>query len=182
MSFADNLRAVRKEKNISQEELAELLGVSRQAVSRWEQGAGYPEMEKMILLAQKMNVSLDYLAAGEGEAAGGKACGAFPTGRIMIRAQDGRAIVNCYKVLSSPIFKSKKNEPKYALFGVDGGSFWGENSTLLGWYAGEEEIQKEVEAILKALNRGEAAYELKYAAQVKKKGLWGIVLSEGGPA
>lgn len=38
MSFAENLRLIRKEKNISQEELAEIIGVSRQAVSKWEQG------------------------------------------------------------------------------------------------------------------------------------------------
>lgn len=38
MSFSDNLKAIRKEKNLSQEELAELLGVSRQAVSKWELG------------------------------------------------------------------------------------------------------------------------------------------------
>ena len=38
MSFSDNLKAIRKEKNLSQEELAELLGVSRQAVSKWESG------------------------------------------------------------------------------------------------------------------------------------------------
>ena len=38
MSFADNLREIRKEKNLSQEDLAELLEVSRQAVSKWEQG------------------------------------------------------------------------------------------------------------------------------------------------
>ena len=44
MSFAENLKQIRKEKNISQEKLAELLGVSRQAVSKWEQGIGYPEV------------------------------------------------------------------------------------------------------------------------------------------
>ena len=38
MSFSDNLKTIRKEKNLSQEELAELLGVSRQAVSKWESG------------------------------------------------------------------------------------------------------------------------------------------------
>ena len=37
MSFAENLKQIRKERNLSQEELAELLGVSRQAVSKWEQ-------------------------------------------------------------------------------------------------------------------------------------------------
>ena len=47
MSFGENLRTVRKERNISQEELAEQLHVSRQAISRWEQGNGYPEMEEV---------------------------------------------------------------------------------------------------------------------------------------
>jgi len=41
MSFADNLRAVRKKRNISQEDLAELLNVSRQAISKWEQGVSH---------------------------------------------------------------------------------------------------------------------------------------------
>ena len=169
MSFADNLRAVRKERNISQEELAELLDVSRQAVSKWEQGGGYPEMEKMITLSQKLNVSIDYLMSGACEDAEPAKCAASPTGKIMIKSQDGKAIVNCYKVLTSPMFRSRADEPKFALFGVGGASFWGENSTFLGWYADEEAIKKEVAAILAALQRGDISYELKYAARVKNK-------------
>ena len=42
MSFAENLRAVRVKKNLAQEQLEELLGVSRQTVSKWEQDEGYP--------------------------------------------------------------------------------------------------------------------------------------------
>lgn len=49
MSFGANLREIRKQKNISQEGLAELLNVSRQAISKWEQDLGYPEMEKLLL-------------------------------------------------------------------------------------------------------------------------------------
>lgn len=45
MAFADNLKEMRKKKGLSQEELADLLNVSRQAVSKWEQGIGYPEVE-----------------------------------------------------------------------------------------------------------------------------------------
>lgn len=65
MSFSENLRLMRKERNISQEELAEIMGVSRQAVSKWEQGTGYPEMEKLLILSKELNVSLDYLMLGE---------------------------------------------------------------------------------------------------------------------
>ena len=61
MRFAENLKQIRKEHHLSQEELAELLDVSRQAVSKWEQGQGYPEVEKLLLLAEKLNVSLDAL-------------------------------------------------------------------------------------------------------------------------
>ena len=65
MSFAENLKLIRKERNLSQEELAEMLDVSRQAVSKWEQGEGYPEVEKLLLLSSKLNISLDYLMSTE---------------------------------------------------------------------------------------------------------------------
>ena len=65
MSFAENLQRIRKEKHLSQEELAEILDVSRQAVSKWEQGTGYPEVDKLLLLSHELNVSLDSLMATE---------------------------------------------------------------------------------------------------------------------
>ncbi|WP_242841849.1 helix-turn-helix domain-containing protein [Clostridium beijerinckii] len=65
MSFLDNLKLIRQERNISQEKLAEIVGVSRQAVSKWEQGSGYPEMEKLLILSKELNVSLDYLMLSE---------------------------------------------------------------------------------------------------------------------
>ncbi len=59
--FADNLKKIRKEHNLSQEELSEEIGVSRQAISKWESGAAYPEMDKIILLCDKFNVNIDDL-------------------------------------------------------------------------------------------------------------------------
>lgn len=55
------LYELRKQKNISQEELAEILGTSRQAISKWENGLGYPEIDKLIELGKFYNVSIDYL-------------------------------------------------------------------------------------------------------------------------
>lgn len=173
MSFSDNLRALRKERSLSQEALAELLNVSRQAVSKWEQGAGYPEMEKMLLLSRELNVSLDDLISGagvdEGEAPPApQDSSSSPAGKIRIKSQDGKAIATCCKVLSSPRFRTKADEPKYALFGVDGAALWGENTTHLGWYADEESLKLEMGAILEAMDHGEPSYELQYAAKVKR--------------
>ncbi|MGY0373223.1 helix-turn-helix transcriptional regulator [Clostridium sp. JNZ J1-5] len=61
MSFAENLKQIRNEKELTQERLAELLDVTRQAVYKWEQGVGYPKTEKLIILAKVLNTSLDWL-------------------------------------------------------------------------------------------------------------------------
>ena len=94
MSFAENLRLIRKEKNISQEEIAEIIGVSRQAVSKWEQGSVYPQMEKLLLLTKYVNVSLDYLMLGEIKSIEKEDTSfknvIMPTGRITIKSYDGR--------------------------------------------------------------------------------------------
>ena len=69
MSFGENLQEVRRKNRLSQEDLAEMLGVSRQAVSKWELGEGYPEVEKLLVLARRLNLSLDRLLENE-DAAG----------------------------------------------------------------------------------------------------------------
>lgn len=61
MSFRKNLEYLRKEKNFSQEELAFKLGVSRQAVSKWESGGAYPETDKMISMCKIFDCTLDEL-------------------------------------------------------------------------------------------------------------------------
>ena len=65
MSLSDNLQNLRKIKNMSQEELAEKLNVSRQAVSKWESGNGYPETEKIISICEIFDCSMDELVKGK---------------------------------------------------------------------------------------------------------------------
>ena len=65
MSLSDNLQNLRKIKNMSQEELAEKLNVSRQAVSKWESGNGYPETEKIISICEIFDCSMDDLVKGK---------------------------------------------------------------------------------------------------------------------
>lgn len=61
MEFHEKLRSLRKANALSQEDLADQLGVSRQAVSKWESKQGYPETEKLLQIGTLFGVSLDYL-------------------------------------------------------------------------------------------------------------------------
>lgn len=61
MKFGDNLRNLRKSKKLSQEELSEKVGVSRQSVSKWESGAAYPEMNNMLILCKIFNCRINDL-------------------------------------------------------------------------------------------------------------------------
>ena len=60
-NFSKNLKKLRKENNLSQEQLAEELNVSRQAISKWESATAYPEMDKIITLCDKFQVNIDDL-------------------------------------------------------------------------------------------------------------------------
>lgn len=67
MSFAERILYCRKKAMLSQEELASKLGVSRQAVSKWETGESIPDMNNLAALAEIFDVSLDWLIKGEEE-------------------------------------------------------------------------------------------------------------------
>lgn len=61
MTFGEKLKILRKQNGYSQEVLAELLNVSRQAVSKWESNRGIPEIEKLLQISNMFGVTLDYL-------------------------------------------------------------------------------------------------------------------------
>lgn len=61
MLFSEKLQLLRKNKGLTQEELAEKLGVSRQAVAKWEAGQVYPDIFNLIQISDLMSVSVDYL-------------------------------------------------------------------------------------------------------------------------
>ena len=65
MNISKNLQYLRKKNKITQEELADRLGVSRQSVSKWETGEAYPETDKLICICDEFGVSLDALMRGD---------------------------------------------------------------------------------------------------------------------
>lgn len=64
MKFNERLMALRKKRGLSQEELGFELGVSRQTVSKWESGQSYPDFQRLVLLADYFDISLDELVRG----------------------------------------------------------------------------------------------------------------------
>ncbi|MBQ9517127.1 MAG: helix-turn-helix transcriptional regulator [Eubacterium sp.] len=66
MKFSENLRSLRKEKDYSQEYLAEVMGVSRQTVSKWENGTAMPDLKKLTELAEFFGTTMDNLLGIEG--------------------------------------------------------------------------------------------------------------------
>ena len=61
MTLGEKLAKARKEKNITQEQLADYLGISRQSISKWESDVAYPETDKLIRMSELFDCSLDYL-------------------------------------------------------------------------------------------------------------------------
>ena len=168
MSFGENLHLIRKKNQLSQEGLAEMLGVSRQAVSKWELGEGYPEVDKLLLLSQKLNVSLDSLLGGENttDVSGeGK-----PSTTIRIISPHEGVIINAAKVMRSQQFMGGKNSPKFALYASDGKdlALWGAQNTFLGWYRNLEDVTREIAEIQKALDAGTVSYTLQYSVKCKQ--------------
>ncbi|MGN1166674.1 MAG: helix-turn-helix domain-containing protein [Lachnospiraceae bacterium] len=64
MNVADRIQSLRKMKGVSQEQLADAIGVSRQAVSKWESEQSMPDMEKVILMSDYFDVTTDYILKG----------------------------------------------------------------------------------------------------------------------
>ncbi len=65
MEFNEKLQQLRKQKEITQEELAEAIYVSRTAISKWESGRGYPSIDSLKALSKYFGVTIDVLLSGE---------------------------------------------------------------------------------------------------------------------
>ncbi len=166
MSFGENLQMLRRKNQLSQEGLAEMLGVSRQAVSKWELGEGYPEVDKLLILSKKMNVSLDSLL---GEESTPVTCeNSRPSDRIRIISLHEGVIINASKVTRSQQFKGRENSPKYALYAFDGADTSFTQNTFLAWYRNLDDVTKELAGIQNALDAGAASYTLQYSVKCKQ--------------
>lgn len=94
MSLGNKLAEARRAKNLTQEQLAQQLDVTRQAVSRWESDAAYPETDKIVRMAQILEVSCDYLLQDGVDEKGNPV--KAPVTRLLKQAQGKRVKLTFY--------------------------------------------------------------------------------------
>ncbi len=175
MTLGNKLAKLRKENNYTQEQLANVLGVSRQAISKWESDATYPETDKLIHIGKLFHCSMDYLlleedATAETARQNDSAHQAPASNEIFIESPLTKNLASCCKVMVSPVLAPTEKQPKYLLLGVDKITVLGEHTTQLGWYKTEEDIQKEISEITDAIQEGKNIYTLQYNVDVTDNG------------
>ena len=90
MTTGDKISRLRRDNNYTQEQLAELLGVSRQAISKWESSLAFPETDKLIRLGELFDCSLDYLLKESVEEKGSASTGyELPTEESIPNSDNG---------------------------------------------------------------------------------------------
>ncbi len=166
MTLHEKLAALRRERNISQEKLAEIIGVSRQSVAKWESGESLPEIDKLILLSNFFAASIDSLVKQQ------DGCASFTAAKSAVRDVDPLLLFLC---------KAKKHT--YAGHGAETVSSrpashdlefaengWFYYDTYLGGerFSGEEAVWKE----------GVPLWSMNYSGRVLCEGFSGDFLKE----
>lgn len=164
MIFSEKLQLLRKNKGFTQEEFAEKLNVSRQAVAKWESGQAYPDIANLIQISNMMNVTVDYLV-------GDQDCSVHPvpTGKtdtnelIDFRLE---ANVNTYAGFMNEISSTRLDSHDYR---YEKGDFI-YHDTYVGseQFAGEEAIWKNCKAV----------YAMNYLGRVLGESFSGNFLKE----
>ena len=139
MSFAERIRQARIDKKLSQEQLSELLDVSRQTVTKWESGNGFPEVKKGLDIAANLQISLDWLLEEELEEKGWQSpsenkngIGTVEEESMAYRRINGEMVQEVLDKLYKPVVKGKLTTGIGCLDEVSGGLTRGRVYFLLG--------------------------------------------------
>ncbi|WP_328598657.1 helix-turn-helix domain-containing protein [Inconstantimicrobium porci] len=130
VNLADKLQLLRKKNLLSQEELAEKLGISRQAVSKWESGQSLPDLNKLKAISKLYNVTIDSLVNDDNEIGERNENKAADEKSNTSYEQDlnGKIVLNINKISVDYEYKSKKTLFGLPLVHINLG---GKNRTLL---------------------------------------------------
>ena len=119
MSIGERITELRKARNLSQGDLAKVLDVSRQAVSKWENGLSSPDTIKLIQLADVLDTEVEYLATGRKHV-----CEEAPIVLNMVKTEEKIVEKVVEKVVEKPVIrkitrvKYLRNPVEYAVLGA----------------------------------------------------------------
>ena len=126
MEFNEKLQELRKQKGLTQEELAQQLFVSRAAVSKWESGRGYPNIESLKLIAKFFCVSVDTLLSGEAVLAIAQEESREQEARFLRCLFFKEGVAGAMRAVALPALKEVSAYLKYCCWAVVlGESLWG---------------------------------------------------------
>ncbi len=164
MIFSEKLQVLRKNKGYTQEALAEKLGVSRQAVAKWESGQIYPDISNLIQISNLMNVSVDYLVKDQDCAVNIKQQQDADLDELIAFRLE--ANVNTYAAFMNEVDATR---PSSHDFRYENGDYVYHDTYVGGEeFAGEESICK----------NGQAVYAMNYMGRVLSEGFSGNFLKE----
>jgi transcriptional regulator with XRE-family HTH domain len=166
MKLQDKISQIRKEKGMSQEELAEKLGISRQAVAKWEAGLSYPDVDNLIALSSMFQISIDSLLK-EGE----DNCSSFQPAIKKSLSDQAIAFLcqakrECYAGQGYKVASTKPSSYDYH-YATGAYSYW---DTYFGGekFCGEEVLYENETPV----------YSMNYAGRVLEEGFSGDFLKE----
>lgn len=164
MIFSEKLQLLRKSKGFTQEEFAEKLNVSRQAVAKWEAGQAYPDIMNLIQISDMMNVTVDYLVKDrECAIAPRKSDNNDVEQLILFRLE---ANVNTYAAFMNEVDSTR---PDSHDFRYEKGDYVYHDTYVGGeQFAGQEAVWK----------KGRAVYAMNYAGRVLSDKFSGNFLKE----
>ncbi len=175
--FGERLTQLRKQKGLSQNDLAEAIGISRQAISKYENGLAQPGLDKIAKLRDILGVSYADLLGKEPkqQITSNNVSSASITITSLINDRLGS-----YTGFQVAEGIPSKTAPSFLLIGekVQRGFLGTTRLVELGWYQTRQEAETEIKKIQDAMLHGETVYHLAYTAKVNKKGTFGVRLTE----
>lgn len=164
MIFSEKLQLLRKSKGFTQEEFAEKLNVSRQAVAKWESGQAYPDIMNLIQISDMMNVTVDYLVKDRECAIAPKKSDNNDVEQLILFRLE--ANVNTYAAFMNEVDSTR---PDSHDFRYEKGDYVYHDTYVGGeQFAGQEAVWK----------KGRAVYAMNYAGRVLSDKFSGNFLKE----
>ncbi len=193
--FQKKIRQLRLEHDMSQEDLADILGVTRQSISKYENGTAEPSYDKLAILVDYFNVSYDDLLAKDSMVTSEEKVSVKDESKPVVKKKeikeptievisllDEEAESNFvdFIVTEKPAYFELDHKPNAVLQGVPaktGGIFKPRNVDL-AWYRETEDAYRERDAAKQALKDKKKMYFLEYYVPVKKHGFFSVQIAE----